>query len=284
MSSFLLALRTEVFVAARSNSARLIVLAPALVVLAQYGLAKINQLGAQARDGLAGNSFEAIAAENAYGYYVDGLATGLTMLSLMLVAYGAWSFAYDRDTGVIRHLVIRRFSRRNVVLAKLAILHVMAAAAVLCLLLVARVAAGLFWEYGAVIEDGFELISIEEIEYEIGLGLQLALITLPAILCLGLLVSVVSQSTTAAVTTGLGITLALDIFKSALGSWSYYLYATFQPSLIDQSYLQDVSRIVRGYSDVLIQEQVQQLNYWVPLPQALLLATVALVLVQGRKL
>ena len=93
-----------------------------------------------------------------------------------------------------------------------------------------------------------------------------------------------AHSTTQAITTALGITLAIDIFKSTLGDFSHYLYATFQPSLLDQSYLQDVSRIVRGFSDVLVDERVQQLNWWVPWPALLIFLCLALVIVQRRKL
>jgi len=63
-----------------------------------------------------------------------------------------------------------------------------------------------------------------------------------------------------------------------------YLYASFQPSLIDQSYLQSVSRIVRGYSDVLIDDSVLQLNMWVPFPALALFFAAGLWIVQRRKI
>ncbi|MBT8147481.1 MAG: hypothetical protein KJN90_11555, partial [Gammaproteobacteria bacterium] len=78
------------------------------------------------------------------------------------------------------------------------------------------------------------------------------------------------------------INLALDIFMATLGDSAYYLYATFQPALIDQSYLGEVGNIVRGFSDVLIDERVLQLNAWIPLPQMLLLVLIALLLVRRR--
>ena len=69
-----------------------------------------------------------------------------------------------------------------------------------------------------------------------------------------------------------------------LGDFAYYIYASFQPSLIDQSYLQDVSRLVRGYSDVLIDERVMLLNNWVPLPALLIFIAGALWLVRQKKM
>ena len=68
-----------------------------------------------------------------------------------------------------------------------------------------------------------------------------------------------------------------------LGDYAYYLYASFQPALIDQSYLQDVSRLVRGYSDVLIDDRVNQLNYCAH-PHLSRLVAASLIVVQTRKL
>lgn len=280
----LVALRAELFVTLRSFSSKLILLTPALVVLLQFLITKLSEAGTTARDEMFGNSsFEAIAAANAYGYFVDGVKTGLTILGLMLVAQAAYSFSVERDLGTLRHLLIRRASRAQVVLAKLLILHAQAFVAVLLLLLAAWGLAGVFWEYGAVVEDGYELISVPEIRAEIRAGIGLALLPLPAAIAFGLLVSVCAQSATQAVTTALGITLALDIFKGLLGDIGDYLYASFQPSLLDQSYLQDVSRLVRGYSDVLIDERLLQLNLWVPLPTLLLFLAASLIIVRVKK-
>ena len=280
MEGFLTALRAELFIATRSNSSRVTVLLPTLIVIAQLAATRLREVGEQARDALLNGSSGLVT--NAYGYFVDGLGTGLTILILMLVALAAYSFAYDRDTGLIRHLLIRRISRSALVLAKLAQLHIVALLSLLLLLISTWLCSGLLWDFGAIVEDGFELIGEAEIQTEILLGIKLAVLPIPAMIAFGLLVSVVTQSTTQAVTTALGITLAMDIFKSTLGDYSHYLFASFQPSLIDQSYLQEVSRIVRGFSDVLIDERVLLLNTWVPLPQMLLLAAISLVLVQRR--
>ena len=139
------------------------------------------------------------------------------------------------------------------------------------------------WDFGPVVEDGFELIGEEEIASEIKLGLELALLPLPAAIAFGVLVSVVANSATQAVVSALGLSLVLDVFKGMLGEYAYYLYATFQPSLLDQSYLQDVGRLVRGYSDVLVDERFLELNQWVPLPALLILVVASLFVVQKRK-
>jgi ABC-type transport system involved in multi-copper enzyme maturation permease subunit len=285
MNGLLVAIKSEIFVALRTFASKLIVTAPALVAATQLMLVKLTEAGQQTRDSiLGGSSFEQSVANNAYGFFVDGLTTGLTMLGLLLVAQGAYSFSYDRDVGSIRHLLIRRVSRSSVLTAKLIHLHLLALLSVLLLLTTSSLLSGMLWEYGAIVEDGFELISEQEIREEIGLGLRLALVPLPAAIAFGLLISVSTQSATQAITTALGITLAVDIFKGLLGDMANYLYASFQPSLIDQSYLHSVSRIVRGYSDVLIDDNVLQLNMWVPFPALALFFAAGLWIVQRRKI
>ena len=279
------AIKAEFFVSLRTFGSKLIILAPALVVVMQYLIIKLQETSAQAWDSLLGeNSFDDAVAENAYGYFVDGLSTGLTMLGLLLVAQAAYSFSYERDVGAVRHLLIRRISRPSLIIAKLFHIHVLALLSLLLLMAVSYICSGWLWEFGPIVEDGFELISEAEIREEIGLGLQLAIVPIPPAIAFGLLISVSAHSTTQAITTALGITLAIDIFKSTLGDFSHYLYATFQPSLLDQSYLQDVSRIVRGFSDVLVDERVLQLNRWVPWPALIIFLCLALVIVQRRKI
>ena len=285
MNGLLIAIKSETFIALRTFASKLIVAAPALVAAAQLLLVRLTEAGQQARDSLLGASnFEADVVNNAYGFFVDSLSIGLTMLGLLLVAQAAYSFSYERDIGSIRHILIRRVSRRSLLSAKLIHLHVMALLSVLLLLVSSFLLSGMLWEYSAIVEDGFELISESEIREEITLGIQLALLPLPAAIAFGLLISVSAQSATQAVSTALGITLAIDIFKGLLGDLALYLYASFQPSLIDQSYLQSVSRIVRGYSDVLIDDRVLQLNMWVPFPALLIFFAASLWIVQRRKL
>jgi len=285
MNGLLIAIKSETFIALRTFASKLIVAAPALVAAAQLLLVRLTEAGQQARDSLLGGSnFEADVANNAYGFFVDSLSTGLTMLGLLLVAQAAYSFSYERDIGSIRHILIRRVSRRSLLSAKLIHLHVLALLSALLLLVSSYLLSGMLWEYSAIVEDGFELISESEIREEITLGIQFALLPLPAAIAFGLLISVSAQSATQAVSTALGITLAIDIFKGLLGDLALYLYASFQPSLIDQSYLQSVSRIVRGYSDVLIDDRVLQLNMWVPFPALLVFFAASLWIVQRRKL
>lgn len=286
MQGLLTAIKSELYVGLRSRATLILCVLPSLVALAQLLLTRSLSSSAEAREALTGGfgSAAQIEGADAWGALVDALGSGLALISLMLVAYAAWTFASDRDLGVARHLVIRRVSRPALVLGKLVLVHVLAVVSIVLLLLSTRLVASLLWEFGPVVEDGYELISLAEIQSELRLGLMLALIPIPAGIALGLLLSVACNSTTQALSAALGITLGLDLFKSALGSAADYLYLSYQVSLLDDSYLNDVARLVRGYSDVMLQPEAMQLNQWVPWPQMLLFVVVALVWVQRKKL
>ena len=283
MNGFLIALKSELFIALRTFSNKLILVAPALLISLQNITLWLAERGRETRDSLLGDSgFDELVSDNAYGYFVDSMSTGLTMLGLLLVAQAAYSFSYERDTGMIRHLLIRRVSRPALMVAKLVHLNLLGLASFTMLLVVGYFLCGLLWEFGPIVEDGFELISESEILLEIHTGLMLAAVPFPAAIAFGLLISVFSQSATQAVTSALGITIAIDIFKGMLGDYANFLYARFQPSLIDESYLKDVSRIVRGYSDVLVDENLLEMNQWTPIPALLLFFIVTLIIVRQK--
>ena len=285
MNGFAIALKSELFIARHTFSSKLIVLAPAVLAILQTLLEWITEAGAATRNNLLSNpTFDDIVNLNAYGHFVDGMKTGLTVLGLILVAQAAYSFSYDRDTGMLRHILIRRASKPALIFAKLLQINLIGLISILLLIITTYVTSSLLWEFGAIVEDGFELISEEEILAEIATGLQLAIIPLPAAIAFGLLVSVIAQSATQAITTALGITLAIDIFKSMLGDYADYVYARFQPSLIDASYLQDVSRIVRGYSDVMINESVLQLNLWMPIPTLIIFVGLTMIFIHKKSI
>lgn len=285
MNRFMQAVKVETYVGLRSSSSKLILFAPVLIASLQLLIVRLSEAGQQSRDSLLGReNFESIATSNAYGYFVDGMLSGLTILGLLLVGIAAYSFSNDKNTGSIRHLVIRGLSRKSVVVAKLVYIHLLAAASIAVLIAGCYTVSGNLWEFGPIVEDGFELISESEMWQEIQLGLRLALLPISPAIGFGLLVSVLSQSSTQALSIALGLTLAVDVFKSSLGEYSYFLYGNFQPSLLDQSYLNDVSRLVRGYSDVLVETRFFDYNLWVPLPSLVIFIICTLVAVNRIKL
>ncbi|MBF6632395.1 MAG: ABC transporter permease subunit, partial [Comamonas sp.] len=178
MRGFSTALRAELYVAVRSTSTRVIILLPALVVLLKLLLTKVSRLTQSALQTQTGqNAVEAgFDANNAYGHFVDGMSTGITLLVLTMLAFSAWSFANDRDTGVVRHVLIRKVHRLTLLLVKLCHFHLLALTSLLLLAVVTFVSCKFMWDFGPVIEDGYELISVAEIKTEIALGLKLALL------------------------------------------------------------------------------------------------------------
>ena len=284
MNGFSTGLKSEFFIAKHTIVSKFVLVTPALIVVVQNFITWLVESGNSARDGLMNNNgLDEIILSNAYGYFVDGMDTGITILALLLVSAAAHSLSYDRDSGFIRHLIIRRVSRPALILAKFTFINLLAIASFAILVITTYSITGLFWEYGPIIEDGFELISEQEIIAEIYLGLQLAIIPLPAAIAFGAMISAIAQTAAQALMTALGITLAIDIFKSTLGHYADYLYARFLPSLIDTSYLSDVSRLVRGYSDVLVDANVLQMNTLIPLPTVIIFIGIALFIIKRKK-
>lgn len=289
MQGLLTALKAELFVAARSRSTQLLCAAPGIAALLQLLITATIDAGSEARDALAaGNSGFGTSARiegaDAWGALVDALGTGLALVSLLAVTYAAWSFASDRDLGVVRHLVIRRISRPAVLASKLLMALLLTLLSVIFLLLLSSASVALLWDLGPVTEDGYELIGVQEIRSELGLGLMLALIPIPAGIALGVLLSVLAGSSTQALSAALGLTLGLDLFKSVLGTTADYLFVSYQVSLLDESYLNDVARLVRGYSDVMLDPRMLQLNQWIPWPQMLIFVALSMWLVQRKPL
>lgn len=281
MNRLAAAIKAELFIARYSLGARLVVIAPLILACIQLIIAALGDASAATQQALLGA--EAVPS-NGYGNWVDSLVTGFIAQSLLITGVSAHSFAADRDLGALRHPLIRLSSRTQLVLVKFVLLHLLALSSVLLLVLGSWLLSSALWELGPVIEDGYELISEGEILDEIHLGLRLALLPLPAAIAFGALLSVVAQSAMQSLSLALGITLAFDVFKTSLGDIAGYVYARFQPSLIDASYLGDVARLARGYSDVLIDERLLTLNTWVPLPAFVLFLVLSLFAVRTKAL
>ena len=281
MNRLAAAIKAELFIARYSLGARLVVIAPLILACIQLIMAALGDASAATQQALLGA--EAVPS-NGYGNWVDSLVTGFIAQSLLITGVSAHSFAADRDLGALRHPLIRLSSRTQLVLVKFVLLHLLVLSSVLLLVLGSWLLSSALWELGPVIEDGYELISEGEILDEIHIGLRLALLPLPAAIAFGALLSVVAQSAMQSLSLALGITLAFDVFKTSLGDIAGYVYARFQPSLIDASYLGDVARLARGYSDVLIDERLLTLNTWVPLPAFVLFLALSLFAVRTKVL
>ena len=68
MNGFFVALKSEMFIARHTLSSKLIVIAPALIIILQNLLLWVTTTGQEARDNLLGNtSFDDVVSINAYG-------------------------------------------------------------------------------------------------------------------------------------------------------------------------------------------------------------------------
>src|SRR5262245_36024940 len=98
MRGFAHALRSEMFLAARSRGTMLLLLlAPACAAL-RITLGVVSGAGARARNALFGAA-QAAADNNAYGPFVDGLLAGFAAGALILAALAAGMLAARREQG-----------------------------------------------------------------------------------------------------------------------------------------------------------------------------------------
>ena len=276
------ALRGDLFLMVRSKGLRLVVALPAVCALAHIGLGTLRQLETTA-GGLVGGGVAASPEASGYGPFVDGVRFGAVVLYLAVLASAAYSIAFEREQGILRHSLIRRVSRPALVASKFVVLTAFSGMLAMLLLAAAWGTSAYFYDFVPIVEDGYELIGHPEIHEEIWRGMVLAFLPLPAAVGFGILVSVVARSAAQALALAVGASLSFDLFKGLLGDSAGYLYAAYHPSLVDQSYLGEVARIVRGYSDVFVEDAVLRLNQWVPIPQAILFVAMAMLIMQRRK-
>lgn len=272
------ALKIELFAALRGRVIWLLLLLPMVISVLRLLLIKLSTLQ---QLGQAGGGQVAITG---FGFLVDGMLAGLITLNIIFVAYSALNFALDRDQGVLRHLVIRSVSRQSIVTAKLLLTLALVAIAAALVIGVSILLSASLWELGPVVEDGYEIIGTEDIIPEIRTGLLLALLPLPLTVCVGLLISVGSRNAVRALVAALAVAIGFDVLKGALGVAENYFSLSFLPAINDHSYLKDVAGIARGFSDILIDEKVYQLNLWLPLPQAIIIFILIVVLVNRKTL
>ena len=278
-------LKSEMWIAARSLATYLAVLLPSVVVVVYLLMNRAVELTTEARERFVNvdTPFDGAYATG-FGHLVDSMLVALTCIVLIMTTYAAWSLVNDYRTGTVRHLVTRVASRHAVFLAKFASVHVLAIVTLVLAIATAYVLAGSLWTYESVVEDGYELISESEIRSEILLGAGLALITIPASIALGVLVSVVSKSPVQSTTITLAVLVMYGLFQPYFGSYADYCFLTFTPLLFDASYLRDVSDIVRGYSDVYTSASAIRLNLWVPLIQGTAMCALAYFIIDRRRL
>jgi len=282
-AGFLAALRGEIFIARRSRGTAALLLLPMALAAGRVGLGKLHAMAREAAAAARGLAAGA-SAGNAYGPLADGLGAGLSIGLLILLALAAASVAGDRDLGTIRIPLTLRASRSGLLLAKLAALCLLGIFLSAAVLGASWAASAILYDFGPVVEDGYEIFPAGEIRREIALGLAGAAVAVPAVAALGLLVSVAARSAAEAVGIALPLVLAFDVFEGLLGRSADLVFLSYPPTLIDRSYLAEAAKLARGFSDAGWTDGRLILNFAVPIPEAALLVLAALWIFGRRKL
>jgi ABC-type transport system involved in multi-copper enzyme maturation permease subunit len=284
MGGFVPALRSDLFLLRRSRAARAVLLVSMLAGFGRVALGKFQETSRQLRAFAGSEGIAPRLENNAYGPFSDGICAALTAGALLLVAIAAAGLSAERQLGVLRPLLTRSASRSGLVLARFASLNLLGAVLLGAVICSSWAGAAFFYDFGPVVEDGFEIFSAAEVRSEIAVGLAAAALPLVAAVSFGLLVSLAAPSAAAAATIALISTIAFDLFKGFLGGAARYVYASFLPALLDRSYLKEVSVMARGFSDRGFSEAETWLNFVVPLPTAALFVGLALAIGQRRKM
>ncbi|MEW6744649.1 MAG: ABC transporter permease subunit [Planctomycetota bacterium] len=283
------ALRAELYRSLRSSTTFVLLLLPACISVVRVIVARLvsvaeqsRQLGRSLAAGETRLPFE--ASDNAYGPFVDGLRTGLALGILLLLAGTSALIAAERESGTIRVALTRSVSRTGLVIAKLAAALLLALGIALSAFLGAWLAASWLFEFGPYVEDGYQFMSVLELNAEVRRGIALAMPALLATTTFGLMVSSLTRSTGQAVAICISLYIAFDLFKGITGTVGPLAFVTYNPSIMDQSYLAEVSRLARGYSDAGYSPEAARLACIAPWPQAVLFAIMTVVAVRRRKM
>ena len=86
--AFLVALRAEYYATLRMFSTWLLVVLPSIAIILRMSIVKLTQLSSQARGQLLGEANEPIG-NTGFGFFVDGMSTGLVLAYLVFVGFAA---------------------------------------------------------------------------------------------------------------------------------------------------------------------------------------------------
>jgi hypothetical protein len=216
---------------------------------------------------------------------LDGMRTGLALTVFALLVTSARSLAGDHESGLLRMAVTRSVSRPALVLGRLLVAPLPILGGLLASFLGAWLVARSQLDFGPLVEEGYEILSAEELRGEVTLGLFATLPALVALWAFGLLISACSRTAVSAVATTLVLFVAFDLIKESLSQESLYLvFASFAPSLSDSSPLGEAAQVVQGFSDRGFSDELLSLAMWLPWAQALLIVGAAVAVIRSRTL
>lgn len=279
MSGSLAVLRAEFYRLSRHRSVHLSALF--IVVVAVMRVWGESVIQAASRASIVQRALERGAAPpelpppNAFAPLVEGWLSALTVGSLLLLILASRCLAADRESGVLRLARTRSASRGAMVVGR-ALLGV---PLVLGLVLISGAAAWLttaaLFDFGPLVEHGFELLSTETFYEELRRAVIATIPPLMANWTFGLAVSACARSPSLALGTSLAAYLGFDLFKQVLGDGQWWIFASFAPSFSDASAMQEMTGVARGLSDAGYSAARYNQNMLLPWPEALLLVAVA---------
>jgi ABC-type transport system involved in multi-copper enzyme maturation permease subunit len=284
------ALRTELYKARHSPGSRLVLLATALIGAARVGGGFLADRFAQARrmtSSLAAGSTVQVSATdkaNAYAPFIDGLTTSLTVGVLLVLAFAAATIASERDHGTIRLPLTRSVSRTGLLTAKAMSILLWALALALAAYLGAFVMAALLYRFGPIVDSNYEIFSAREINVELAKASLALLPPLFATAAFGVLISCVARTSGEAIGIALVSYVMFDLFKGLVGDGNRFVFATFNPAIVDRSYLHEVGQLARGFSTAGFAEPMLALNVVVPLVEGLVFLVLAGAIFARRRL
>lgn len=277
-------LRAELYRLRRSGPTWL---AAAVVVLAAFGRVLATRLSGQAAHlAAAREGRELLGLDEGTGWapLAEGWRTGLALGALLLLVHGARTVAADRDSGVLRLASTRTVSRSGLLLGRALVGPLLVLGLALLSGAGALLAAHRWFDFGPLVEDGYEILSASEVAHELRTAVLLALPALWGVHAFALLVSSLARGSTGAVASCVTLFLAFDLFKDVLGRGQHWVFASFAPTFVDTSALYEAVGVAYGYSDAGFAEGLVRMNLVVPWLWVLATLALAVLVVKRRRI
>jgi ABC-type transport system involved in multi-copper enzyme maturation permease subunit len=221
---------------------------------------------------------------NAYGPFVDAWSAGLTVGAMLLLIAASRTLAGDLESGLLRMASTRSASRLALAFGRCLLGVPLCLGVILVTAAGAWLAASWLFAFGPVVEDGYELMSEPELRAQLLMAVATTTPSLIATWTFGVLVSAASRSGTVAVGAALVLYLGFDLFKEVLGVQRYWVFASYNPSFVDNSYVKEVAGMARGFSDAGFTEALLNQNLILPWPEAVILMALSALLLSRRSL
>jgi ABC-type transport system involved in multi-copper enzyme maturation permease subunit len=215
---------------------------------------------------------------------VEAWRVGLALGALLLLIHGARAVAGDRENGVLRLASTRTAARPALAMGRALLGPPLVGCVVLLSGLGAWLTARLWFDFGPLVEDGYLILEVGELRHELLRALASAIPALWAVHAFGLLISALSRGATLAVATSVALFLAFDLFKGALGQNRFWAFASYSPSFVDNSAMQELVGVAHGYSDAGFPEALMRMSYLLPAPQGFLFVILAALVLTRRRL